>query len=182
MAITSRGIHRDLGYFYLGLIISFSISGILLNHRQTWHPERYTVETKEVAVQLPSTEAEITEDVAKNAGKTLGINDKFRRFSVKKGELRINYEKHDLELDIASGKGQVITYNKTPLVAQSIQLHKDTSNWWIYYSDVFGFAMLTIAITGAIMYPKGPFSFKQRGWKLTLLGIIFPLIFLFFLS
>jgi uncharacterized protein len=29
---------------------------------------------------------------------------------------------------------------------------------------------------------KGKFSFRQRGWKLALLGMIFPLIFLFLLS
>ena len=39
-----RSIHRDFGYFYLGLIISFAFSGILMNHRESWHPEKYTTE------------------------------------------------------------------------------------------------------------------------------------------
>jgi len=36
-----------------------------------------------------------------------------------------------------------------------MKLHKNTSNWWIYYSDIFGISLITIAITGAIMIKVG---------------------------
>ncbi len=29
--IKARNLHRDLGYFYIGLIISFAFSGVLMN-------------------------------------------------------------------------------------------------------------------------------------------------------
>jgi hypothetical protein len=61
-------------------------------------------------------------------------------------------------------------------------MHKSTSNWWIYYSDVFALSLITIALSGIFMIPKGRLSFKERGWKLALLGILFPLIFIFFLA
>ena len=51
-----RGLHRDLGYFYIGLIIAFAFSGILMNHREVWKPEKYTVETRQIQVQLPAEE------------------------------------------------------------------------------------------------------------------------------
>ncbi|UCE93199.1 MAG: hypothetical protein JSV73_10360 [Flavobacteriaceae bacterium] len=41
--------------------------------------------------------------------------------------------------------------------------------------------MILIAVTG-ILIPSGKNGFKQRGWKLALAGLIFPLIFLFLLS
>ena len=182
MALNNRNIHRDLGYFYLGLIVSFAFSGILLNHRQTWHPEKYTVDIQQVTLTFPQNEAEITEDFVKGLTKQLGFEDKFRRHVLKKDELKISYEKHDATFDIKTGKGEIVAYNKTPLIAQTLQLHKDTSKWWIYYSDIFALALLTIVITGVFMYPNGNMSFKKRGWKLALAGIIFPLIFLFFLS
>jgi uncharacterized protein len=183
MAFNSRDIHRDLGYFFMGLLISFAASGLMMNHRDTWHPEKYTSETKEITIQLPQNEKEITEDFAKGLSKELGIEDKFRKHAVKKGELRLSYEKHDVEIDIKTGKGEITTFNKTPIVAQMMKIHKESSNWWIYYSDIFALSMITIAITGTLMYAKGTkFSFKQRGWKLALAGIVFPLIFLFFLS
>ena len=66
---TIRNLHRDLGYFYIGLIISFAFSGILMNHREDWHPEKYTVETKAIEVKLPADEAQITEKYAEELGR-----------------------------------------------------------------------------------------------------------------
>ena len=65
MNLRARNIHRDLGYFYIGLIISFALSGILMNHREQFHAEKYNVETKNIEVKIPKKEA-ISEDFAKN--------------------------------------------------------------------------------------------------------------------
>jgi hypothetical protein len=179
--IKARNLHRDLGYFYIGLIISFAFSGILMNHREDWHPEKYTVETKVIEVQLPA-EDKINEKYAEDLGKQLGIDDKFRRHNVKKGTFKISFEKHDVEIDMKTGKGEIVAFNKTPFISQTMKLHKNTSNWWIYYSDIFGISLITIAITGAIMIPAGKFTFKRRGWKLAVAGLIFPLLILFLLG
>ena len=135
---TIRNLHRDLGYFYIGLIISFAFSGILMNHRESWHPEKYTVETKAIEVQLPADKTEITEKYAEELGEKLGIDDKFRRHKVKDDEFKISFEKNDVEIDLNTGKGEIISFNKTPIISQAMKLHKSTSNWWIYYSDIFG--------------------------------------------
>jgi hypothetical protein len=63
-----------------------------------------------------------------------------------------------------------------------MKLHKNTSEWWIYYSDIFGISLIVIAVTGALMIPYGKFTFKKRGWKLAIAGLVFPLLFLFLLS
>lgn len=178
--LKARNLHRDLGYFYIGLIISFAFSGILMNHRESWHPEKYTVETKSIFVKLAS-EENITEKYAKSIGKSLGIEDKIRRHSIKKGIFKISFEKHDVEIDIKTGKGEIVSFIKTPIISQSMKLHKTTSNWWIYYSDIFGISLITIAFTGAIMIPAGKFTFKRRGWKLALAGLIIPLLILLFI-
>lgn len=174
-----RNLHRDLGYFYIGLIISFAFSGILMNHRDHWHPEKYTIQTKAITVNIPK-DAEITEKYAEELGIQLGIDDKIRRHKVKDDELKISFEKNDVEIDLKTGKGEIVTFTKTPIISQTMKLHKNTSNWWIYYSDIFGISLITIAITGAIMIPAGKFTFKKRGWKLALAGLIVPLLILLF--
>ncbi|QBZ98358.1 PepSY-associated TM helix domain-containing protein [Flavobacterium sangjuense] len=179
--VTIRNLHRDLGYFYIGLIISFAFSGILMNHRESWHPEKYTIETKAIEVKLPA-EEKINEPFADSLGKALGIDDKIRRHNVKKGTFKISFEKHDVEIDMETGKGEIVSFQKTPIISQMMKLHKNTSNWWIYYSDIFGISLITIAITGAIMIPAGKFTFKRRGWKLAIAGLLFPLLFLFLLG
>jgi len=176
---TIRNLHRDLGYFYIGLIISFAASGIMMNHREHWHPEKYTVETKKIQVSLPA-EEKLNEAYADSLGKTLGIDDKIRRQNVKEGNYKISFEKHDVEIDMKTGKGEIVSFSKTPIISQMMKLHKNTSDWWIYYGDIFGISLIVIAITGTIMIPAGKFSFKRRGWKLALAGILFPILFLIF--
>lgn len=177
--LKARNLHRDLGYFYIGLIISFAFSGILMNHREQWHPEKYTVQTKTISVNIPK-DMDITEKYAEELGKQLGIDDKIRRHKVKEDELKISFEKNDVEIDLKTGKGEIVTFIKTPIISQTMKLHKSTSNWWIYYSDIFGLSLITIALTGAIMIPAGKFTFKKRGWKLALAGLIVPLLILIF--
>lgn len=176
-----RAIHRDLGYFYLGLIISFAFSGILMNHRESWHPEEYDVKTREILVKLPA-EKDITEAYAKNFLVQFGIEDKFRRLKIKEHQLRISYQNTDVEVDLKTGKGELETFRRTPVISQMMRLHKNTSNWWIYYSDIFGLSLIIIAVTGALMISVGKHTFKRRGWKLALAGILFPLVFLFLLA
>lgn len=179
--INFRNLHRDLGYFYVGLIISFAISGILMNHRDSWHAEKYTTETKAIKINLPA-ESEITDQFAEKLGTSLGLEDKMRRKNIKKGNLKISFENHDIEIDIKTGKGELVSFIKTPIVSQMMKLHKNTSNWWIYYGDIFGISLITIAITGMIMIPSGKLSFKRRGWKLAIAGLIFPLLILILLN
>ena len=179
--INFRNLHRDLGYFYIGLIVSFAFSGLMMNHREMWHPEKYTTETKAIEVKLPE-ESKITEEFAKNLGKQLGIDDKMRRHNVKKGTFKISFEKHDVEIDMKTGKGEIVAFHKTPIISQTMKLHKNTSNWWIYYSDIFGISLILIAVTGTMMLTHGKYTFKQRGWKLAVAGIIFPILVLIILS
>jgi hypothetical protein len=182
MKLTARSVHRDFAYFYLGLIIAFSFSGIFLNHRRDWHPRRYTYSATEITVPAVSQPDSLINDAyIASFTETQGIKDNLRRFAVEKNQLSISYEKHDVKIDLTTGKGKIEEYRTTPVLGQMTKLHVDTSKWWIYYSDIFGVAMLVIAFTGMFIQ-KGENSFKSRGWKLALIGIIFPLIFLFLLS
>ena len=182
MKLTARNIHRDLAYLYIGLIIAFSFSGIFLNHRRTWHPETYVFSEKEISTQAIRDKELIKELINDNFiaefNKEQKIADKVRRFRVEGTNLKISYVNNDVSLDLLTGKGKLESYKTTPILGQMTILHTDTSNWWIYYSDIFGIAMLTIAITGMFIQ-KGELSFRARGWKLALIGMIFPLIFLF---
>jgi uncharacterized protein len=180
MKLTARNTHRDIAYFYLGLIIAFAFSGIFLNHRQAWNPRRYTTETKEFSTS-PIVKDSVNERFIARFTNEQTIDDNFRRFSFNDNQLRISYVNHDVDIDILTGQGKIVTYKTTPVLGQMTKLHVDTSKWWIYYSDIFGIGMLVIAFTGMFI-EKGKNSFRSRGWWLAVIGIIFPLIFLFLIS
>ena len=149
-----------------------------MNHRDMWHPEKYTTETKAIEVKLPE-ESKIDEKFAEYLGKKLGIDDKMRRHNIKKEVFKISFENHDVEIDMKTGKGEIVSFVKTPIVSQAMKLHKNTSNFWIYYSDIFAISLIVIALTGTLMIKAGKFSWKNRGWKLAVAGVLFPLLFLF---
>ena len=177
--ITNRSLHRDVAYFYVGLIIAFSFSGIILNHRQDWYPMDYTYESESFVLDIPATEEALTEAYIIEATKELGTYDDHR---IRDGKIRVFFKDNAiLDADAITGEGTVEYKRKVPLLGHTMYLHKTTDSAWIWYSDIFGAAMLLIAITGMLI-PTGSNGFFQRGWKLALAGIAFPLIFLIFFA
>lgn len=176
MKITNRSLHRDFAYFYVGLIIAFSFSGIILNHRNDWYPMNYTYESKEVALTLPEDSKQISKELLIDLTKDMDVEYDGHR--VRDGKLRVYFKGNAiLDADAKTGVGNLEFKRKVPFIGQTMYLHKTTNNFWIWYSDIFGAAMLLIAITG-ILIPAGKNGFSKRGWKLALLGLIFPLLFL----
>jgi len=179
MKLTNRNLHRDIAYFYLGLILAFSFSGIVLNHRQDWYPMDYSYETKEVELNIPEDVAQLdSEEFIKDFSKQWELADEYDGHRIRENDLRVFYKDNViLDADITTGKGKLEYKRKVPILGHTMYLHKTTNKFWIWYSDIFGVAMLIIAITGMLI-TKGKNSFMKRGWKLALAGLLFPLIFL----
>ena len=176
MKVTNRSLHRDIAYFYVGLLIAFSFSGIILNHRQDWYPMDYTYDSKEVSLTLPATETEITKEYLVDATKSFEASYDGHR--IRNGSLRVYFKGNGiLDMKLGEQKGILEFKRKVPFIGQTMYLHKTTNNFWIWYSDIFGAAMIVIAITGMLI-PSGKKGFKKRGWKLALAGLVFPLLFL----
>ena len=174
---TNRNLHRDFAFFYVGLIIAFSFSGIILNHRQDWYPMDYTYESSEVAVELPSDISNISQEDIE--GFSSGWDVKYDGHRLRDNVLRVYYKDNViLDVDANTGQGVLEYKRKVPVIGHTMFLHKSTNSFWIWYSDIFGAAMLVIAFTG-ILIPAGKNGFKTRGWKFAVAGIVVPLIFLF---
>ncbi len=176
MKLTFRNTHRDIAYFYVGLIISFSLSGILLNHRRAWNPTRYSYSIKEISI-APTTPDSVNDSFISSLTKAQSIDDNLRGFRLEGKALLVFFEQNEVFVDLISGKGKIETFKPIPLFSQMIKLHKDTSGWWVYFSDTFAIGMLILAVTGMLI-EKGQYGFRKRGWKLALTGLVFPIIFL----
>lgn len=183
MKITNRSLHRDFAYFYFGLIIAFSFSGIILNHRQDWYPMDYAYESKEISIEVPADAEKLNDkEFVKTMATNLHSDNKFDSHRLRNGQLRLYYKDNVIaDIDAATGKGVIEFKRKIPFIGHSMYLHKTTNSFWVWYSDIFGAAMLLIAITG-VLIPMGKNGFKKRGWKLAVIGMLFPLIFLFILA
>jgi len=178
IAYWNRLVHRDLAYFFLGLIIAFSASGIILNHRIDIDPQEYTVQTDAIQFNLPKDKLLITDDFFRSELTDKNITEEYKRFKIRNNEIRLYFNDAFINIDAKTGIGEIDYVKTIPVLGQMTILHKSTSKWWIWFSDIFGISMLIIAITGMFI-SKGKYSFKKRGWIITLIGLIFPFIFLF---
>ena len=180
MKLNNREIHRKLAFFYVGLIISFAFSGILNNHRNDWKIHtNYTYETKDFKIPIPVDKAPFSSKrkMAKFA-KEHYHQAKYLGSRIRNGKFRAFFKDNTiLDLDLFLGEGTIEYRRKVPIIGHTFFLHKFSNKFWVWYSDIFAISLIIIAITG-LMMPKGKNSFKKSGWKLMVLGLIIPLIFI----
>lgn len=138
----------------------------------------YTYDVKEVNLDWEGNEPSLQE--IKTWAEEWDV--RYDSHRIRNNSLRVYFKSYNvLDLNLENGKGKLELKNKVPLLGHTMYLHKSTNKNWIWYSDIFGIAMLTIALTG-LFIPTGSNGFRRRGWKLALAGILFPLIFLLIIS
>lgn len=173
----NRDLHRDMSYFFLGLIISFSISGIMLAHRSGGMAfDKYEKSSEDFTINMRKDVDVLSKNFPEELSQHLGLEpSKDRRLMIKGNRLTMSYTDYRVRINTATGKGSVTVYADIPVLAQIKDLHTSTDDAWKYYADFFAIGMLAISITG-VLIPMGKRGFKKRGWKFAVAGIIFPLI------
>ena len=175
----SRLIHRDISYFFAGILIIYCISGIYMNHRDSMNVhytiDRIEFENKEYPKDKKLSEAEVRAllanyDLASSYTKHYYPQENRLKVFIKGGS--------SLELNQVNGRGIVEILSKRPLVSDMVKLHYNPGKWWTWFSDFFCIAMIVVVISGFTMM-KGSKGFIGRGGLLLLAGILIPIIILF---
>lgn len=174
-----RATHRDLGYFFVGLILAYAISGIALNHRQSWNPREYIASSQPITTDLTGPREIATEQRVADVVKATGYDpSSIRDFYFARGGgdvLRIVLEDQRFEINLATGEGEIETVVPRYVLQDAVFLHQTTDSMWIWFADVFGVGMVVIALTGMLMI-TGKKGFRHRGVYLAVLGLVFPFI------
>lgn len=178
----SRIIHRDLSFFFSGVIIIYAVSGIFLNHKKDFNAE-YSIKqySFNIVGNYPLISADFNErrvkdellepyDEAKNYTKHYFPDSLSMKVFLKGGSL--------LEVDLKTGNGIYESVKKRPLISGMNRLHFNPNRWWTIFSDIFSVSLIIITITGLIMN-KGKNGIKGRGGIELIVGIIIPILFLF---
>lgn len=176
----SRILHRDIGFFFIGATIIYGLSGIALNHMSDWNPN-YRVDLDEFVTDIKLDKANISEekvlklldeiDNRKNYKKYYFPNEDYLKIFLKGGSTVI--------VDTDTGEGEKETLRKRAVFYQVNYLHYNPDVWWMWFSDIFAGALIFLAITSLFMV-RGKKGAWGRGGIYTALGIIIPLIFLYF--
>lgn len=171
-----RILHRDMGYFIVGMTIVYALSGIFLNHRHDFNPD-YNIYTESFTFNHG------TEDATAESGvisilKTLPYELKYKKHYLSNdGLVKVFIESGEVVLDPNSGKGTLRYLEKRPIIFGMNKLHKSTiGSTWKWVSDIMAVILLFVAISGLFLL-KGKRGFIRWGWWWMIAGFIVPLIF-----
>ena len=174
----NRAVHRDLGYFFTGMIIIYALSGIALNHRNDWNPN-YSIISKTLTLKVPIDILTNEKRAVNEILSEIDEKDNYRKhYFPADNELKIFLEGGgSVDINLDTGKTLYEKLKKRPVFFEVNLLHYNPGRAWTWFSDIFSIALIILGITGLFIL-KGKNGIKNRGAWLTIAGIIIPLIFL----
>lgn len=177
----SRILHRDIGYFFIGTTIIYGISGIALNHMNDWNPN-YKVEIENFQTKIPFTNNDHTKENILKLLTNIAPNEIYKKYYYPQSDRLKIFLKggSSIVVNTTTGEGRA-EYLKKRIVFYEVNfLHYNPNKWWMWFSDVFAGALILFAITSLFMV-KGKKGMNGRGGIYTVLGILIPIVFLFYL-
>jgi uncharacterized protein len=171
---TLRWLHRDIGYFVVGITIIYTVSGIALNHRQDWNPH-YSLISEEVSLQ-PSDKTQFTIDEITTVLDNFEYEPVYKKhFLTKNGIIKIFVEEGTVLYNPSVGKAELEILKKRPFFFQINKIHlAQAGTIWIWISDIMSVFLLFVAISGLFIL-KGKHGITGRGLWLTAIGVVIPL-------
>lgn len=173
-------IHRDLGYFFVGMTIIYGLSGIALNHIDDWNPS-YIINNEEVEIGTDDFAQKINKSEALAILSELDIDKENYKshYYPEAEEVKIFVNGGSVRIDMTTGKGKIETMRRRPVFHSVNFLHYNPGNLWKWFSDIFSASLIILAITGMFVI-RDKKGIKGRGAVLVSIGIIIPLVLLFF--
>lgn len=177
----TRWLHRKLGYIFFGMTIMYGISGIALNHHIARHWTPSTIEKNEKVSGVNSIEkSKVTKSYIDNILEITGEKNNYKSYYFPTDTTLMLYLKHGhINVNINSGEANIITVRNRRFFREVNFLHYNKpKQLWTYFSDLFAFSLIVIAVTGLLM-AKGKRSIYNKNIILVIIGFTIPLIFLF---
>ncbi len=167
--------HRDAGYFVVGLTIIYALSGLAVNHIASWDP---SFENYERTHQMPGPLSGEDDAVAKQVLSHLKIEETPTEvYRVDDAELEILFDKRTLHVNTETGK--VLDDGQEPRfflrLANWLHLNRGKKAWTIV-ADGYAILLLGLAISGLFMIP-GRKGLLGRGAIIAGIGAAIPVLY-----
>ncbi len=159
-----RALHRDIGFFAIGLIVIYTLSGISLIYRDTSFLTYEKNDEKKLSANLS----------VDDLGEALHLED----LKVTKVEGDVQYFKAGT-YNKATGLAQ---YTKKSVIFpfnKFIELHKTSTKGKVHlFATIFAGLLFFLAVSSFWMFKPGSALFR-RGLYIAVAGVVFSLILLF---
>jgi|KBSMisStaDraftv2_1062788.scaffolds.fasta_scaffold719483_2 hypothetical protein len=167
-----RALHRDVGYFAVGLTVVYATSGLAVNHLKDWDPNFKQINrTHQITVPLPSDDTA----AAQSALRALGVREEPREvYRASDTQLDVVFDKRTFHVDTTSGVVHEEGQAARPLLRLANWLHLNRGKKaWTYIADFYAIFLLFLAGSGLFMIP-GRKGLLGRGALVALLGAAVP--------
>lgn len=176
----SRIVHRDLSFFFAGMVLIYAISGIVMNHRDTINPN-FSITRKEYKIteKLPD-KAGMSKERVLALLEPLGEAGHYTKHYFPQANVMKVFLKggSNLVVDVKTGEAVYESVTRRPLIGAMARLHYNPGQWWTYVADIFAIALIVITLSGILLL-KGNKGLIGRGGIELIAGILVPLLFLF---
>ncbi len=173
-------IHRDLGYFFFGMVIIYAISGIAINHLADWNPN-FVSEVKEIklgeSIDITTLDKEKMISILDGIGEGEAYN---KHFFPNNKSVKIYIKGGTGFINLETGEGEITRQKKRFMFNELNFLHYNApKKLWTLFADIFAIALVLLAFSGLFII-KGKNGIKGRGGILASAGIILPVILYFY--
>jgi len=185
-----RSLHRDLGYFTIGLTLIYALSGIVLSVRGLgwFKQEIHTQIVMSSNISKETFNKKFIEEIKKG---NLSLVFQKKMYPKIEKRLRLKLEEETLNTSIFTAwRALKVTYNSdngiTDVVYKDypkavkifLDAHKASHESAWFYLAMFYSVVLSFFAISAMFMVKGKYGFKKRGVYLMLAGIVVVIAFL----
>lgn len=170
-------LHRDLSFFFAGVILIYAFSGIMLNHKRDFNSD-YSITQKEyrIAGNFPKAKADFSKAYVLDLLDDLGEHNNYtQHYFPKENTMKVFIKGgSSLTVNTETGEAYYESVKKRPILSSLNRLHYNPNRNWTIFSDIFAVSLIVITLTGLVMR-KG---FWGRGGIEFAAGILIPLAFI----
>ena len=172
-----RLIHRDVSYVFAGMLLVYVISGIALNHKDSFNSQ-YAIHRTERQL-TPTARQSVTQDVIGQWLQEFGVAGKeLQHYFPDDQTLKVFIKGNSsLTVQLDSGKGTLEEVRKRPILGSLSKLHYNPGKVWTVFSDLFAVAMVVVVATGLLML-RGRHGMIGIGGIEFIIGLLIPLLFI----
>lgn len=172
----NRALHRDIGYFCIGLTLVFGLSGIAVNHIDDWNPN-YRVDIERIAIPkapvLSQDDAAFDTYLSQQLPADLVLKTTFWESP---NRYKLFFRNNVTATALISEQQLIIERVEVrPIFRQVNFLHlNEAKRWWVWVSDIYAGLLMYLALSALFMV-KGKKGVWGRRSLFVIAGFAVPI-------
>ncbi|HEU4581650.1 MAG TPA: PepSY-associated TM helix domain-containing protein [Polyangiaceae bacterium] len=170
-----RAIHRDLGYFCVGLTFVYALSGLAVNHIADWEPNFRQINRQlQLPLPLPDSDQQLAELAARSLAVQAPVRESYR---TDEQTLQVVFDRSTLSIDRRSGRVSEDAQEPRFFLRAANWLHLNRGKKaWTYIADAYATGLLVLSLTGLWMFP-GRKGLLGRAGLIAMAGALVPALY-----